>query len=97
MTLRTAILALPLALVLAASFAVAGTDAVPPPAGKFEAQVDAMLLASQQEKRGLVFHVDGQAIAGGVKEIATDYVVVANQEHGRILIRRAGIDAVAAN
>ena len=97
MTLRTAVLALPLALVLAASFAVAAPDAVPPAAGSFDTQLDAMLAASQAQKKGLVFHVDGQAIPGGVKEIAADHVIVANQEHGRILIRRSSIDAVAAN
>jgi hypothetical protein len=97
MSLRTAVLALPIALVLAASFAVAAPDPVPRAAGLFDTQLDAMLAASQQDKKGLVFHVDGQAIPGGVKETSGDYVIVANQEHGRILIRRASIDAVAAN
>ena len=98
MTLRTFVLALPIALVLAASFAAAQPEpaAAARPTAWF-AQYDAMMKASLESKRGLVFYVDGQTIPGAVKQIGPDFVIVANQEHGQVLIRLDRIDAVAAN
>ncbi len=94
MSLRTAFYAAPIALALAASFAVAAPEAAPAAGKTFEQQLDGMLANSRDNKRGLVFHIKGQSIPGVVKEISGDAVVAANQEHGRILIRREWIDAV---
>lgn len=98
MMLRTALFALPFALVPAASFAAAQNDpvAIAREATAWVGQVDAMMKASLESKRGLVFYVDGQTIAGRVKQIGADFVIVANQEHGQVLVRLDRIDAVAA-
>lgn len=63
----------------------------------FRTALDATLKKSQEAKRGVVFHVNGASIPGVVKEIYGDTVVVANQQHGRILIRIERIDAVEAD
>jgi hypothetical protein len=63
----------------------------------FEQRLETMLNDSREKRRGLVFHVRGQRIAGEVREIATDAIVVANQEYDRILIRRALIVALEGN
>lgn len=94
MSLRTLVLAAPLALVLAASFATAQS----PLAKVFSTQADAQIKDSLENKRGLTFHLSGgQSIGGAVKEIGSDYIVVANQENARILIRLSSIDAIAGN
>ena len=57
-----------------------------------------LFTASQKEKRGLTFHVNGQSIPGVVtRVIGSEAVEVRNQSHGRIVIRIDRIDAVAAN
>jgi hypothetical protein len=51
---------------------------------------------SQKEKKGLVFYVRGQTIAGIViRLIGNEGVEVRNQSYSRILIRLDSIDAVA--
>ena len=100
MSLRTALLALPLALVLVASLATAQSESTvsSPATADFQRHLTAMLEASKAEGgRGLMFHVDGQAIGGKVVEIGNGYVVVRNQEYSRILIRLDQVDAVAGN
>ena len=52
---------------------------------------------SQQTKKGLTFHVNGQTIAGIVTRVGDDTVEVKNQTHDRIAIRLDRIDAVAVN
>jgi hypothetical protein len=61
----------------------------------FQSELKSILARGLESKRGIVFHVDGEAIAGVVKRILVDAVVVANQEHATILIRLDQIDAVA--
>ena len=57
-----------------------------------------LFAASQKDKRGLTFHVNGQSIPGVVtKVIGNEAVEVRNQSHGRIVIRMDRIDAIAAN
>ena len=56
-----------------------------------------LFAASQKDKRGLTFHVNGQSIAGVVTKVGTESVEVRNQTHGRIVIRIDRIDALAAN
>ena len=53
---------------------------------------------SLKEKKGLLFFVKGQTIAGGVtKIIGNEAVEVRNQTYSRIVIRVDQIDAVAMN
>ena len=95
MSLRTLVLAAPIALVLAASFASAQSGGL---ARVFSTQADAQIKESLESKRGLTFHLSGgQSIGGAVKEIGSDFILVANQENSRILIRLSSIDAVAGN
>jgi hypothetical protein len=96
MSFRTAVLALPIALMLAASFASAGPEpTVEQLNPTFFDALQKSLVSSKEQKKGLVFYVGGQTIAGVVKEITLDAVVVANQEFDRIVIRRDQIAAVA--
>ena len=82
---------------IAASGTAAAQDATPPAADTFEREALVTLRSSHANKRGIVLHVGGQRIAGVVKAIGPDAVVVANQEHGRIVVRRDRIDAVEAD
>lgn len=71
--------------------AVAESDAM-----NFDASARQLLQESREKRTGLRFHVQGQTIGGRVVELHADSVLVANQEHGRILIRLDRIDAIAA-
>lgn len=62
----------------------------------FEREVLKALNASQEAKRGVVIHVNGEAISGIVKAIGPDVILLSNREHARILIRRDRIYAVEA-
>ncbi len=84
------------ALLLATAMTATAQDAAPA-AKEFKAEMRAMLEKSMADKKGLTFHVHGQAIGGGVVAIGTDAVVVRNQEFGRIVIKLDAIDAVAGN
>lgn len=77
--------------------AVAAQDAAPAAADTFEREALTTLRASHANKRGIVLHVGGQRIAGVVKAVGPDSVVLANQEHARIVVRRERIDAVEAD
>lgn len=91
-------LALPIALVLAASFAQAGPEpTIEQRNPGFMQELDKSLAWSKEQKRGLVFYVEGQTIAGVVKETSFDTVIVANEEFDRVVIRRDQIAAVAGN
>lgn len=61
----------------------------------FDQATESMLQKSQEKKTGLTFHVDGQAIGAYVVEAHEEYLVVANREFSRIVIRRSSIDAVS--
>lgn len=61
----------------------------------YQSEVRALLEKSMADKKGLVFHVHGEAIGGGVIALSADAVVVRNQEYGRIVIKLDAIDAVA--
>lgn len=95
MSFRTAVLALPIALVLAASFASAQTEPATPANGS--RIVDTLLQTSKQENKGLMFYVGGQTIGAVVTEIGDEYITAKNREFGTIVIRRDRIDAVAGN
>ena len=88
-------------LALFAGLAGAGTaaaqDAAPASADTFEREALISLKASHVNKRGIVLHVGGQKISGRVHAIGPDSVVLANQEHARIVVRRERIDAIEAD
>ena len=88
---------LPLAALLLATAVTAHAQEGATAAKDYKSEVRAMLEKSMAEKKGLVLHVHGQAIGGGVLAISSDAVVVRNQEYGRIVIKLEAIDAVAGN
>ena len=84
-------LALPMILALAATCAGATQSANPSPFAD-------LLNASLEQKRGLIFYVNGQSIPGAVTRwIGQQAVEVHNQEYGRIVILLDRIDAIAGN
>ncbi|HWH79398.1 MAG TPA: hypothetical protein VNT76_18590 [Candidatus Binatus sp.] len=57
-----------------------------------------LLDRSEKEKKGLMFYVKGQTIAGVfVKRIGSEAIEIRNQAYGRLIIRIDSIDAVAMN
>ena len=55
-----------------------------------------LLDASLQSKKGLIFYVRGQQVAGVVVKMPENGIVeVRNQTYGRIMIRMDNVDAVA--
>ncbi|HET9484145.1 MAG TPA: hypothetical protein VFO79_09335 [Xanthomonadales bacterium] len=66
-------------------------------ATSFQSELAATLERARAAKRGVVFHVHGATIAGAVKQVLADAVVVANREHAHIVIRLESIDAVEAD
>lgn len=63
----------------------------------FEREVLKTLKASFAAKKSVYVHVGGETIAGAVKAIGPDVIVLSNREHATILIRRERIDAVEAD
>jgi signal transduction histidine kinase len=89
---------LPFAALLLATAVTASAQGADASAAKdFQSEVRAMLEKSMAEKKGIVLHVHGQPIGGGVIAISSDAVVVRNQEYGRIVIKLGAVDAVAGN
>ncbi len=87
--------ALLLSVLLSAS--AAAQDTAPASADTFEREALKVLKASHEAKRGIVVHVNGEAIGGLVKAIGPDVVVLSNREHSSILVRRERIDAIESN
>ena len=57
-----------------------------------------LLDRSEKEKKGLMFYVKGQTIAGVfVKRVGSDAIEIRNQAYSRLIIRIDSIDAVAMN
>ena len=54
-----------------------------------------ILEASQNEKKGLMIYVRGQAIPGLVVKIEAESVELKSREYGRIVVKLDSIDAVA--
>lgn len=78
------------AAVLAASLTIAGQAAA---ADVFDEVLDTCL----KDKKGVVIHVNGQAISGRVVKVSAEAVEMSSREHPRIVIRRDRIDAMAHN
>jgi hypothetical protein len=72
-------------------------DTTPAAADTFEREALKVLKSSHEAKRGIVVHVNGEAIGGLVKAIGPDVVVLSNREHSTILVRRDRIDAIESN
>jgi hypothetical protein len=72
-------------------------DAAPAAAAAFEREALKALKESHATGRGVVVHVNGKAIAGVVKGIGPDVILMSNRESGTILVRRERIDALEAN
>lgn len=69
----------------------------PASADTFEREALKALKAAHAAKKSVVVHVGGQTIAGGVKAIGPDSIVISNREHATIIIRRERIDAIEAD
>ncbi|MCW5966818.1 MAG: hypothetical protein KIT83_22450 [Bryobacterales bacterium] len=98
---KTSLNPIPRRSLLGGAAAVAATVAIAPGAFSQETSMHPfteLLQASQADKKGLVFYVGGQTVAGVVMKITGDDVVeVRNQTHSRIVIRLDRVDAVAMN
>lgn len=81
-------------LAVASVFALAPSLAAPEPGVDFQSELNSILARGIESKRGIIFHMNGEEVAGVVKRILKDAVLVANQEHATILIRFDRIDAV---
>jgi hypothetical protein len=57
-------------------------------------EIAAMLTYSRDNRKALVFHMQGAEVKGVVKEIHRHSLIVSNHEHARILLRFERIDAV---
>jgi hypothetical protein len=91
---------LPLAallLITAVAFDVRAQDTGPAAADTFEREALKTLKASHAAGRGVVVHIGGKSIAGVVKAIGPDVIVLSNRESGIILVRRERIDALEAD
>jgi len=69
----------------------------PASADTFEREALKTLKAAHAAKKSVVLHVGGQTIAGAVKAIGPDAVVIGNREHANIIVRRERIDVVEAD
>ena len=76
--------------------AMAEEPAAPPSADLFEREALKLLKASFEKKRGVVVHVNGEAIAGLVKAIGPDVVVMSSREFETVIVRREKIDSIEA-
>jgi hypothetical protein len=87
------------ALALTCLLAASSLQAAPAAAVEktFQDELKSALARGLESKRGLVFHLHGEKLPGVVKQVLTDAVIVANQEHAYILIRLDRIDAVEAD
>ena len=63
--------------------------------GKEPSMFRSILEASENEKKGLMLYVKGQAIPGMVLKIEAEHVELRSREYGRIVVRLDSIDAAA--
>ena len=77
---------------LLAALAVPGT-ALAGPQDPFQE----MLLASLNERKGVLIYIAGQSVPGRVTRVEAETVELTSQQFGRIVVRRDRIDAVAGN
>ncbi|HWS28218.1 MAG TPA: hypothetical protein VN259_16785, partial [Xanthomonadales bacterium] len=63
----------------------------------FEREALKTLKAAHAAKKSVVLHVGGQTVAGGIKAIGPDSIIISNREHATIIVRRERIDAIEAD
>jgi hypothetical protein len=59
--------------------------------------LEEMLLASLNERKGVLLYIAGQSVPGRVTRVTAETVELTSQQFGRIVVRRDRIDAVAGN
>jgi hypothetical protein len=59
--------------------------------------LEEMLLASLNERKGVMLYIAGQSVPGRVTKFTAETVELTSQQFGRIVVRRDRIDAVAGN
>ncbi len=69
----------------------------PASADTFEREMIKALKSSMEAKRSVYLHVGGETIAGAVKAIGPDAIIISNREHATIIVRRERIDAIEAD
>lgn len=69
----------------------------PAAADTFEREALKALKAAHAAKKSVVLHVGGQTVAGGIKAIGPDSIIISNREHATIIVRRERIDAIEAD
>ena len=69
----------------------------PAAADTFEREALKTLKAAHAAKKSVVLHVGGQTVAGGIKAIGPDSIIISNREHATIIVRRERIDAIEAD
>lgn len=79
---------------IAIAFALSATHAL---AEDASSAIQQALEASQRAKRGVMLHVNGATIGGGVVKIEPgQWVELKNQEYASIIVRIERIDAVSS-
>jgi len=79
------------------SIAMTATAQEPASADTFEREMVKVLKSSMEAKRSVYLHVGGETIAGAVKAIGPDAIIISNREHATIIVRRERIDAIEAD
>ena len=69
----------------------------PAAADTFEREALKAMKAAHAAKKSVVLHVGGQTVAGGIKAIGPDSIIISNREHATIIVRRERIDAIEAD
>jgi hypothetical protein len=69
----------------------------PASADTFEREALKALKSAHAAKKSVVLHVGGETIAGAVKAIGPDSIIISNREHATIIVRRERIDAIEAD
>lgn len=72
-------------------------DTAPAGADTFEREMLAALKAAHAAKKSVYLHLGGRTVAGAIKAIGPDSVILSNREHATIIIRRERIDAIEAD
>ena len=69
----------------------------PAAADTFEREALKAMKAAHAAKKSVVLHVGWQTVAGGIKAIGPDSIIISNREHATIIVRRERIDAIEAD
>ena len=86
-----------LPILLLTSLTMSANAQDPAAADTFEREALKAMKAAHAAKKSVVLHVGGQTVAGGVKAIGPDSIIISNREHATIIVRRERIDAIEAD